>query len=83
MTKVGYVTDLVKAFESLPRAPIRILGEWLGLPPAVLQLWHSFLEHMHRRFQVADSVGPPLFSNVGYPEGCALSCVAMTIVNLS
>ena len=36
LTKVGYVTDLVKAFESLPRAPIRILGEWLGLPPAAM-----------------------------------------------
>ena len=82
-TKVGFVTDLVKAFESLPREPIRILGEWLGLPASVLELWHSFLANMHRRFRIGDTVGPPLFSNVGYPEGCALSCVAMAIVDLS
>ena len=82
-TKVGFVTDLVKAFESLPREPIRILGEWLGLPSSVLELWHDFLANMHRRFRIGDTVGPPLFSNVGYPEGCALSCVAMAIVDLS
>ena len=83
MVYTGFVTDLVKAFESLPRTPVRQLCEWLGLPTPVLNLWHSFLDNMSRRFRLGDTVGPPLASNTGYPEGCALSCAAMAVIDLS
>ena len=79
----GFVTDLVKAFESLPRYPVRALCELIGLPRSVLDLWHNFLHNMERRFRLGDTVGPALISNTGYPEGCALSCVAMAVVDLS
>ena len=79
----GFVTDLVKAFESLPRFPVRLLCEWIGLPKQVLDLWHEFLHSMERRFRLGDTIGPALMSNTGYPEGCALSCVAMAVVDLS
>ena len=79
----GFVTDLVKAFESLPRTPVRLLCEWIGLPKPVLDLWHQFLGSMDRRFRIGNRVGPSLSSNTGYPEGCALSCVAMAVVDLS
>ena len=80
---VGVVTDLQKAFETIPRLPVKILAKWLGIPGEVVDLWHSFLSHNRRRFIVAGEVGPALASNSGYPEGCAMSCVAMTIVGLS
>ena len=76
-------SHLVKAFESLPRTPVRLLCEWIGLPKQVLDLWHTFLGSMERRFRIGNTVGPPLSSNTGYPEGCALSCVAMAVVDLS
>ncbi|CAJ1335304.1 unnamed protein product, partial [Effrenium voratum] len=35
---------------------------------------------LHRHFRVRDTVGPPISSNNGYPEGCGMSCLAMVIV---
>lgn len=36
---------------------------------------------LERRFLVRGSVSPALKSSTGYPEGCALSCVAMMLVD--
>ena len=80
---VGLVTDLSKAFETIPRFPLKQLALWVGLPPQVVHLWHNFLDNQARRFLCASEPGPPLLSNSGYPEGCALSCLAMMIVNLT
>ena len=81
--RCGFVTDIIKAFESLPRDPVYFLCEWLGVPPRVLGLWKSFLNNMTRRFRLGDSVGDSLQSTSGFPEGCAMSCVAMGMVDLS
>ena len=80
--RAGFVTDLVKAFETLPRAEVFMICRWLGLPEPVLKLWNRFLTSMTRRFKLGDTVGPPIASNRGFPEGCALSCVAMAAVDL-
>ena len=37
---------------------------------------------MQRRFQINGSLSPPAFSNCGLPEGCALSCVGMMVVDM-
>ena len=79
----GFVTDLKKAFESLPRDPIFEIGRHLGLPEAPLLLWADFLQHTERRFLVQGEVGRPITSNYGFPEGCSLSCVAMSIAGLT
>ena len=79
----GFVTDLKKAFESLPRNPVFEIGRHLGLPCASLDLWADFLCHTERRFLVQGEVGQPIHSNYGFPEGCSLSCVAMSIAGLT
>ena len=79
----GLVADLVKAFNHLPRVPTLVVGARLGLPKGVLRAWLGFLSAFGRRFRVRGSVGPPLFSSTGFPEGCAMSCVAMTLVNIA
>ena len=79
----GYVTDIQKAFENLPRNPIFQIATQLGAPSSILALWSSFLNNMSRRFVIAGQVGEPLFSNHGFPEGCGLSCYAMSIVDIS
>eukprot|EP00438_Fugacium_kawagutii_P023955 Skav232717 [mRNA] locus=scaffold4051:89627:96304:+ [translate_table: standard] len=80
---LGYVTDLRKAFETLPREPIRQLALHFGAPKEVIELWHAFLSTTERRFLVQGDISAPLISNIGYPEGCALSCVAMSFVGLT
>eukprot|EP00435_Cladocopium_sp_Y103_P074716 s200_g50.t1 len=78
----GFVSDIEKAFECLPRKPLMWLAARLGISKNILQLWDYFLQTMVRRFCLSNQIGPPLISNSGYPEGCGLSCAAMAITNL-
>ena len=79
----GYVTDIQKAFENLPREPIRQLAKQLGAPQVIIDLWFAFLNKMQRRFVIAGQIGEALTSNHGLPEGCGLSCYAMSLVDIS
>eukprot|EP00435_Cladocopium_sp_Y103_P028919 s1865_g7.t1 len=79
----GFVTDLKKAFESLPRAPIWFLAKHLGLPGKIVDLWAHFLSVTERRFIVEGAVGNGVLSDHGFPEGCSLSCTAMTLAGIS
>ena len=76
----GYSTDVVKAFNCLPRPPILEIAKWVGLPSGVLGPWGNFLSGLERRFVVRQCVGSPLPSSCGFPEGCALSTVGMSVV---
>ena len=78
----GFVSDIEKAFECLPRAPVLWLAQRIGISSKVINLWDYFLTNMERRFQVAEQIGSPLLSNSGFPEGCGMSCVAMALVNV-
>ena len=77
----GYVADIVKAFEHLPRGPIHLLAEHIGIPSHTIEPWHRFLNHTTRRFKLRESVGEAIPSTSGFPEGCGLSCLAMAIAN--
>ena len=79
----GYVTDIQKAFENLPRVPIKLLAEQLGAPKSIMDLWFAFLTSMKRRFVIAGQVGAEVSSNHGFPEGCGMSCFAMSLVDIS
>ncbi|OLQ12995.1 LINE-1 reverse transcriptase-like [Symbiodinium microadriaticum] len=75
----GYGSDLVKAFNNLPRKPLFEASAWLGIPSCVLTPWKSFLSRVERRFVVHGFVSDAITSNCGYPEGCPLSTVAMAV----
>ena len=79
----GLSTDLVKAFNGLPRLPIFHMAGVIGLPDRVCRPWSSFLESMERRFVVRNCVSTPLRSNVGFPEGCPLSPTAMALTDIA
>ena len=81
-SRCGLVTDLQKAFECLPRDPVWQVARWVGLPGPLLDLWSTYLTNMTRYFRIGHDLGPPLQSTSGFPEGCALSCVAMGLVSL-
>ena len=78
----GLVTDLQKAFECLPREPVWQVAEWLGVPTSILRLWKAYLRDMQRYFRIDGQFGVGLKSSSGFPEGCALSCAAMGVVNV-
>ena len=78
----GLVTDIQKAFECIPRHPMLELALHIGAPEPILNAWSSFLGNMERRFQVRGEISEAHISNAGVPEGCAMSCFAMGIVDL-
>lgn len=78
----GTVIDLVKCFNTLPRQVLQKLAQHIGIPDTVIGPWNQALDQMTRRFQVRGATGRPISSSTGYPEGCALSVVAMVVCNL-
>ena len=78
----GIMADVQKAFNFLPRLVVLECCAILGIPFRVLRGWASALSSMTRRFQINGSMGPPAHSNCGLPEGCALSCVGMMVIDI-
>ncbi len=77
----GVILDLSKAFNTLPRYPTFAVAKLLGIHHSTLVGWAGALKLLERRFMVRGSVSPPVGSSTGFPEGCALSCVAMLLVD--
>ena len=78
---VGFCSDVVKAFNNLPRLPLLDLAEQLGFPQCVLVPWRGFLGGVARRFQIRDSLSAGLLSTSGFPEGDPMSPIAMLLAN--
>ena len=78
----GVCTDVVKAFNALPREPLFATMQILGMPQAVVGAWQSFLGSVERRFVVRQQASMPVHSNRGFPEGDPLSTVAMATADL-
>ena len=77
----GLTLDLSKAFNTLPRFPTFAAAKIMGVRHSTLVGWAGALSQLSRRFMVRGSVSRQVFSSCGFPEGCALSCVAMIIID--
>ena len=77
----GIMTDIRRCFNYLPRAPIFMVARVLGVPDTLLCGWQSFLDLNTRSFRVRHQYGTALSSTSGFPEGDALSCLAMTLTS--
>ena len=78
----GLLADLHKAFNMLPRTVVFEACASIGVPLPVLVAWAGALSSMTRRFQIRNSMSPAALSTCGFPEGDALSCVAMMVVDM-
>ena len=78
----GLIVDLRKAFNFLPRLVVMEACAWIGVPFSVLIGWSGALASMPRHFQINGSLSPAAFSNCGLPEGCALSCLGMMVLDM-
>ena len=77
----GLLMDIQKAFNNLPRLPLWHALSLLDFPKGPLTAWQNFVARQTRRFKVRRSVGAPLVSNCGLPEGCAFSVFGMVVVD--
>ena len=74
----GVAVDLRRAFNTLPRCPLRATLQWLGLPEPVCSLWTRSLASVERTFCVQASLGAYIPSTTGAPEGDPVSVLGMT-----
>eukprot|EP00435_Cladocopium_sp_Y103_P043110 s211_g12.t1 len=77
----GLIADLQKAFNFLVRLIVFEAAALLGIPLPCLTAWAGALSGMERRFQIGPDLTKPALSCTGFPEGDALSCVGMMIVD--
>ena len=78
----GLTADIQKAFNHLPREVLLHACRVVGIPQPILLAWAGALSGLCRRFQIRDSLGPPIHSSTGCPEGCAMSCIGMLMVDM-
>ena len=78
----GIMADIQKAFNFLARPVVMECCALIGIPFPVLHAWAGALTGMQRRFQIRGSLSPPAASNCGLPEGCALSCLGMMVIDI-
>ena len=76
----GCVADVIKAYNTVPRRPVFIALQLMGVPGWFLDVWSRCLERFTRYSVVRKSCTPPLQGVTGFAEGCLLSCVAMCVV---
>ena len=77
----GLLMDIRKCFNAIPRLPLWQALTCLGFPVSVLRAWVRFVSGQVRRFKVRHSVGEPVSSVCGLPEGCALSVFGIVVVD--
>eukprot|EP00434_Breviolum_minutum_P008662 symbB.v1.2.007635.t1/scaffold472.1/size199090/5 len=78
----GITADIQKAFNFLPREVIMHACLLLGCPAPILMAWSGALTGLQRRFQIRNSLGPAEWSVTGCPEGCAMSCTGMLVIDI-
>ena len=76
----GFSIDLVKAFNNIPRLPMKRLLLHLSLPPLVIDIWFGFLAIVSRCPTFHNDLGCGVLSTTGLPEGDPLSVVGMLAI---
>ena len=73
----GFVLDLIKAFNYIPRKPLRQMFIKMGVPPMYIDCWLESLKSLTRLPQIGPHLGDPVESSTGVPEGDAMSVCSM------
>ena len=76
----GFVLDLIKAFNCIPRRPLAYMLRHMGIPLLVVKFWMKSLHHLTRLPQIGQHLGKRVYSTTGVPEGDALSVCGMICV---
>ena len=69
----GYVLDIIKCFNALPRQPLLQLLIHVGCPRQLAEFWMRGLQNMGRASSFVGDISKVVFSTTGLPEGDAMS----------
>eukprot|EP00435_Cladocopium_sp_Y103_P054336 s1144_g17.t1 len=78
----GIISDIIKAFNCLPRLPVYAAAKAIGVPNALLHSWSLAATGIKRYFYIQGSPSAPALSCTGFVEGCGLSVCAMSLLNM-
>ena len=79
----GAQLDIRQCFNFIPRIPLWYLARRVGVPQPIIVAWQAFLRQMTRAFKVRGQLSSAIGSDTGLPEGDAMSCVGMVLLNIS
>ena len=77
----GATSDLIKAFNHLPREVTFQIAKCMGVHPKILTAWTAATVYLKRHFVVRNSPSQQVTSTTGFVEGCGMSVVAMVLIN--
>eukprot|EP00435_Cladocopium_sp_Y103_P075306 s50_g56.t1 len=77
----GYVTDVRKCYNTLPRPVVFACAVHFGIPLGFVRAWHEAISPIQRHFLVEGACSPGIFACTGYPEGDPLSVAGMALLN--
>eukprot|EP00435_Cladocopium_sp_Y103_P002837 s5740_g1.t1 len=77
----GFLTDICKAFNTLPRPVVWACARRYGLPLTFVRTWDKGIAQIQRHFICAGACSEATFACTGYPEGDPMSVVAMLLIN--
>eukprot|EP00435_Cladocopium_sp_Y103_P021973 s4782_g5.t1 len=78
----GIISDIIKAFNCLPRLPVFAAAQAIGVPRALIHSWSQATTGLKRYFFIQGSPSAPALSCTGFVEGCGLSVCAMSLLNM-
>lgn len=76
---VGIVSDVIKAFNHLPRQPVFTIAAALGVDSGLIRAWAGATCNLKRHFFVRGAPSMPTGSCTGFVEGCGLSVASMAV----
>eukprot|EP00438_Fugacium_kawagutii_P011445 Skav223455 [mRNA] locus=scaffold184:98175:103062:- [translate_table: standard] len=79
---IGIISDVVKAFNHLPREPVFMIAKSLGVHGDLLRAWSTATWGLKRHFFIQGSPSMPVGSCTGFVEGCGLSVASMALTNM-
>ena len=77
----GATSDVVKAFNHLPREVTFQVALRMGVHPHIVRAWAASATQLKRHFVVKNAPSAQVSSTTGFVEGCGLSVVAMVLIN--
>ena len=77
----GYTLDLSKAFNKIPRYPLKAIFRRFRVPEVVIHYWFESLKHLVRHPQIKGTLGSCVAASSGVPEGDSCSVLAMILMS--
>ena len=77
----GWIVDIVKAFNEIPRDPVFRAAVFMGIHADIIRPWVAFSYQAKRYFSIRGTLSPGVASCTGFAEGCGLSVCAMMLLN--